>query len=725
MLTKMAEKIVKFRWAILALSIVLTVVCVPLIGKATINYDFTQYLDKSTMTSRTLEMMNGEFASAEQIAVMFSNLDGSRTPEEIAAEMNGWDGVMRASYDPETDAKTVEGVRYDRINLFLDAEDAVAFTRELKDILDGWDGFDEYALDGSAPQTLDIQKNIGREMPIAMGIAVAVVLGVLFLTAHSPMEPVLFMLVLMVSIAVNMGTNWIFSSISFVTFAVAAILQLALAMDYSIMLLNSFFELRDTGLDDREAVVKALSATFMPIVSSSLTTVAGLGALMFMSFTIGFDIGIVLAKGILISMICVFTLMPALILLFRKPLRHTVRRRLPLGGKQIGALALKTRKVLPILLILVILVSAAWQSQNEYTFTDVGSSGDADKVRAVFGQSNALVLLFPAGESDEDYAAQRALAERLKKIEYEGKPAVANITGMVTTGEDAIRIYNTAEVAKMLNMPEFLVSAYLGTMGFSTSVRGDLLVEKAAEIMPGNAQIQELRETMEFAKSMFIGKEYARMIILLDAPGHGEKTYRVLDEIIECLRETYPDGEVGITGGAMSSYDISSAFDSDVLRVSLITIAAIFLIVMVSFRSLSVPALLICVIQGSIWVNLAISAAIGESIFFMCYLVFVAIQMGATIDYAILMTSHYCRMRRTQERKQAILTAVTLSMPTVFTSGVILIVAGFVIGQVCTVYYISSIGSMLARGATISVLLILLLLPPLLVNLDRWIVRKK
>ena len=724
MLTKAAEKIVKFRWAILILSIILTVVCVPLIGRATINYDFTKYLDKNTMTRRTLDMMNGEFSSAEQISVMFINLDDTRTPAEIAQEMNGWDGVMRASFTPETDEKIVDGVRYDRINLFLDAEDAVAFTREAISMLDGWEGFDDYALGGSAPQTLAIQDNIGREIPIAMGIAVVVMLGVLFLTAHSPMEPVLFMMVLLVSIAVNMGTNWIFSSISFVTFAVAAILQLALAMDYSIMLLNSFFELRDTGLDDRAAVVKALSVTFMPIVSSSLTTVAGLAALMFMSFNIGFDIGIVLAKGILISMISVFTLMPALILLFRKPLSRTVRKQIPLGGKQIGSLALKTRKVLPVLLILVILVSAVWQRDNEYTFTDVGSSRDADRVNAVFGQNNAIVLLFPAGESDEDYENQRTLAQRLREIEYDGHPAVSNITAMVTTGEDAIRTYTTSEVAEMLDMPEFMVSAYFGMMGFPTSARGDQLVEKAAEVMPGNGQIQELRETLNFARSMFIGKKYARMIVLLDAPGSGEKTYRVLDEIIDSLREIYPDVETGITGGAMSAYDISSAFQGDVLRVSLITIAAIFLIVMFSFRSLSVPALLICVIQGSIWINLAISSVIGESIFFMCYLVCVAIQMGATIDYAILMTSNYCRMRKTENREQAILSAVTLSMPTVFTSGVILIVAGFVIGQVCTVYYISSIGTMLARGATVSVLLILLLLPPLLVNLDRWIIRK-
>ena len=720
---KAANFIVKHRKLILCIYIVIFIASIFTVGKARINYDFTVYLGENTVTRRSLDIMNREFGTTEQITVLFTDMDDG-VVEQIADKLNDMDGIMRSVYAPESDLKIQDGTKYERLSLYIDADDPVDFVGELNITLQSFPEVKEYSLSGSAPQTLKVEQKIADEVPIAMAIAVVVVIGVLFLTSHSWIEPAIFGIVLIMSILINMGTNFIFSSISFITFAVCAILQLALAMDYSIMLLHSFCELRDSGMDDEKAITEALVRSFMPISSSSITTVAGLVSLMFMSFTIGFDIGIVLSKGILISMITVFTLMPALIILFAKPLKNTAHKVLPLGGSVIGNFAWLGRKVTPFILIAVILVSCVLQGRVEYTFTDSSSNIESDTVSRVFGMSNQMVLLLPAKQSDEDFDRQRELIARLKEIQCSGHTAVTDVTGMVTTGEAAIKYYTVEEISELLGINRLAVSLYFGSMGFETSVRGDVLIDKAAEIMPENEQIMELKETSDFAKRMFISDSYARLILLMDVPNTGEESFRVIDEIQKLLDEFYPDDETGMAGNLMSSYDISSAFTGDMLKVNLITVAAIFLIILISFKSFIVPLMLICVIQGAVFMNISISSVIHQPIFFMCYLICLAIQMGATIDYGILLTSHYIDCRRTLCRREALIEAIRLSMPTIFTSGLILTVAGFAIGYVCSVYYIYSIGRLLARGTLMSLLCVLVLLPPLLLLLDKPVIKK-
>ena len=724
MLRKTATFIVKKRVLVLILFTVLTVCSVFTVGKTVINYDFTRYLGKNTVTRASLAINTREFGQTDLMTVMLKNADEG-VPASVADGFSVLDGIMRASYDEAVDSKEMDGNRYDRINLFLETDDAVAFVEVVRDFLRAKaSGFEDYSLNGSAPQTLVVQENIAREIPVAMIIAVIVVVGVLFLTSHSYIEPAIFGISLIVSILINMGTNFIFPSISFITFAVCAILQLALSMDYSIMLLHTFFEIRDSGTDDETALILALERAFMPICSSSLTTVAGLVSLMFMSFTIGFDIGIVLSKGILISMLTVFTLMPALILLFRKPLRSTMHKTVPLGGKMLGKAAFAGRKVIPFVLIAVILISAAAQGRITYTFTDVSTNMESSEVARVFGMTNQLILLFPARQEDADFDHQREFIEELKKIEYQGHPAVSDVSSMVTTAEAAIRYYDIYDIGDMLSISPFAASLYMGAMGFGTSVRGDVLIDKAAGIMTENKQVQDLKATMDFAKRMFMSENYARMILLLDVPTYGNEAFAVIDEIRGLLGRFYPGEETGIAGNLMVSYDISNAFTSDMLNVNVITVIAILIVIFLSFRRIAAPVILVCVIQGAVWVNMGISVLTDSPIFFMCYLICLAIQMGATIDYGILLTTNYREKRLTLDRKDAITEAIKLSMPTIFTSGLILTVAGFAIGYVCSVYYIYSIGRLLARGTICSLVMILFLLPPLLIDLDKFVVYK-
>jgi len=688
MLHRIARTIVRARYFFLAIFIALALITGCLISKTAINYDFTDYLDEETSTKKALNIMEAEFGNTNQLTVMFENLEEGRI-SEITQMLHQREGVLRASHTPETDRKELDGVKYEKVELFLDTPDATGFVVELKQELDNMEDAVVYYLSGTPSQTLDLQERISGEIRLAMIIAVAVVIAVLFVNAHSYIEPLIFVAVLLVSIVINMGTNWIFDSISFVTFAVAAILQLALAMDYSIMLLHNYFDFLKEEENRLIALEKAIVRSFMPVSSSALTTVAGLASLMFMSFTIGYDIGIVLIKGILISLFTVFLFMPSLISMLSGAIEKTQRRALPLGGRAIGGFAVKSRRVLAPILILVIVLSIFIQRNNEYIFTDNTSNIEHNKVSRIFGVSNQTVLLFPTGTTDEDLDRQRELIGKLEELTFGGKKAVTSVTSLVTTGEIAVKYYTLQEISELSGIPSVALGMYTGALGFGTEVRGDELVDKAADVMPKNDMIMELKDMLDFARSMFIGEDYARMIVLMDIPYFGDDMYLFLDEVENVLKETYPGQDVAIAGASMSSKDIATAFTGDTVRVTWITIAAVFLIILISFRNAGVPAVLVFVIQGAVWMTMSYSTLRGEGIFFMSYLICSAIQMGATIDYGILLTGSYRRFRETLSPSEAVRAAMESSMPTIFTSGVILIVAGFVIGNVCSVYYIS------------------------------------
>ena len=742
---KIASFIVNKRRFILVAALLLAFASLFTISRVNINYDFTSYLSRETRTRKSLELMQSEFGTTETLSILLTDAPQG-SAERLCAEMNDKPEVLAASFDAEKDRKTVDGTKYERISLLLDDVDAIAFYRTLDESLSARGDLGRVSMSGSAPQSVKLENKIGSEIPIAMLIAVIVVLLVLELTSHSYFEPVVFMLVLIVSILINMGTNFIFGSISFITFAVCAILQLALAMDYSIMLLHSYFEIRETQENDSQALILALERTFMPIGSSALTTVSSLVSLMFMSFTIGFDIGIVLSKGILITMISVFTLMPALIMLFSKPLAAARHKPLNLGGRRLGAFMGKkaARIVFPAVLIALIVVSAFLCGRISYTFTDTGMNSDADPVNQVFGASNNIVVLLPSDGSREQYERQRAFVREAEKLTYDGKPVLENVLSIVTTGDAAIRVFSAEEAYALItslageNSFPITAEAFAGLMkssGYEDGITMRELVNAARDMAPllgrfgiGEEELKALTEgekQLDLAEKMFLSPRYSRLILTFNAPLQGEESEKLLTDTMAILQRLYPDETTGLTGLMMSVYDISHAFHSDLTRVSLITIIAIFLIVMISFRSLIVPVVLLCVIQGAVWVNFALSVPAKIDVFFMCYLICLAIQMGATIDYGILLSSHYVRLRQTLAPGEALKEAMQLSLPAILTSGLILVGAGYIIGRVCTIYYIYAIGLLIASGAVFSLIMVLFLLPAMLINLDRWIIRRK
>ena len=718
----LAEKIVRFRIPILMIMILIAGWSATQISRTRINYDLTKYLSENTMTRKSLEVMKEEFGSSEQLRLMFTGQD-EKSMAGYVSTLKGLEEIRTVRYDPAEDRKE-DGIPRQLVTLTLDDCDTAELVTRLRGMFPEAGGC---LVAGSAAQQLDIQKSVGVEIPGVMAIAVAVVLAVLLLTSHAWLEPPVLLTVFALSILINMGTNFLFPDVSFITFAVSAILQLALSIDYAIMLLHTWNGLCDEGMSPEKAMTEALAECFMRITSSAMTTIAGLMSLLFMSFTIGFDIGLVLSKGIVISMLGVFLLMPALTLLMKKPLQKTRHKPLRLNGARLGGWIWKARKPVALVFAVLVLCGAVLTANNTYSFmvANTLTRSDSSIISGIYGVSNPLVLLLPGGETDADYDLQRSLVRQLEEIRRtDGSPALRGITAMVTTGAEALRSYTPSEVAEMTGVNESLVSAFFLLNGFGNSVRADALLNAAGTLAASNGTVTALKQQLESAREVVIGEHYQRIILDPSFTVTDPDFNPCMESILAAAKDVYGDAYYA-TGSPMSTYDIGNAFRSDLTVVNLITLLAILLIVIISFRSFLLPLILVFVIEGAIWISMGLSRVFGVSVFFMCYLICLSIQMGATIDYGILLSDQYRTLRRGGEpAKEALQEALNRALPTILTSGIILITAGFVVGMQCSIYYISSIGLLISRGAAMSVLLVLTLLPALLAIFDKRIMRK-
>ncbi len=722
---KIASAIVRFRYVLTALMLLLCIPAALNIGGTGINYDLTSYLSSDTMTRRGMDIMEQEFESTSSLSLVLIDA-GEEEAAETAEAISALDGVMTARHDPVSGVRTEEGTVYRLISIISSGEKAESVYDAVESLVSGKDCL----LSGAVRDSRTLRRSMSEEIPVVMAVSCAIVLAVLLLMCPSFAEPILFFVCIAVSVCLNMGTNTVFGSISFITFAVAAILQLALAMDYSIMLINAYDRMLASGLERGPAMAAALEKSFMPVSSSALTTVAGMISLVFMSFTIGFDIGMVLAKGIVISMLTVFLMMPGLLTLFTPLMRRTSHRPVHLSGRGLSRLNEKSRGSIAAVLILIILAGAVIQTGNTYVYTVRDMDGESEKVTSLFGREDPLVLLFPLCRTEEDYAAEEEMLGEMRDISISGRPAVVSVLAMPVTAEAALKTYDAASAAALVGVDEGVMQGFFSLMGISGEIRGDEMLRRAEALadgpvgwmVPAGARdmISRLSGELALAEATFNGKEWSRAVLSLDVSYTEPGAAGVLEGIREIMNARYGSAWA-MTGNLVATDDIGSSFPGDVMRVGWITAAAVFMIILLSFRNLAVPVILVCVIQGAIWVNMAFSGLVDGSVFFMCYLICMALQMGATIDYGILLTAHYRTLRETMAPEAAAAGALDISMQTILTSGMALITAGFAVGGISSVFYISSIGTMLGRGAVVSVLLVLFLLPRLLVRADRWV----
>ena len=557
---------------------------------------------------------------------------------------------------------------------------------------------------GNAATTYNSIKMVGQETTISMIIAGIIVILILLLTTTSYLEPILLLLPIGVAILFNMGTNWLVpmitgaDGISYVTQGVASVLQLALTMDYCISILHRFKEEKKKGLQSNEAMVEALTASFNPISAASLTTIASFVALMFMNFKLGVDMGFVLMKGTVLSILCVFLLMPALILYTEKIIGKTEHKTFNLSFKKFSKGLVKSRFYLPFIIIALIIPCIFLQAQNSFTYGPEASLGgsqteltkDKAKLEKIFGKQNQVVLLVPI--SYYNNGIELNLSNDLMEIEGVSMvQSMSVIDNMVPTGG-----------GEAFKMPKKFTAQFI-------------------------AKDQD--------------PNYSRVVTFLDAEEEGEKTTQIVEELYAVANEymeAYPDyGEVFVLGISSSTVEIKALVNSDYDIITYVSLALVVLIIAITFKSFIIPIILVCVIQGSVYVNMAVPYITGlitgseQPLVFIGYMLISSILLGATIDYAILLTDRYMEHRRTMNKYDAVRQALADSARTLITSAGILVGAGAAVQFVSSLPATAVFGAAIFRGGIISFVFVLVLLPQLLILLDKvimvttWKGRKK
>lgn len=740
-MTKIARFIVDKRKAFYLVFIAAFVFCAASINKVQVNNDITSYLPAQTETRRGLTIMDEEFITLGSANVMVSNVT-YQTALELSHKLEDIEGVSEVAFDSTEEHYKNSSALF---TISFDGEETDPATVEaMNEVLSALDGYDVYS---STQIGRDVSASLQKEMTVILAIAAVVIVVVLLFTSKSYMEVPVYLIVFVVAAVLNMGTNFIFGTISFITNSIAVVLQLALAIDYAIIFCHRYMEERDNGLDPREADIAALSKAIVEISSSSLTTISGLIALMLMQLRIGFDMGIVLSKGIVCSMLCVFLLMPGLLMLFSKPIDRTRHRNLVPKINFWGKAVVRLRYILPPVFLVVVVAGAVLSSHCDYVFdandTDFDNKPDwriaDEKVADTFGQKNTIAVLVPRG----DYNKEKYILERVSQLpQVTQATGLANIEvedGRMLTDEMTPRQFS--ELAGVdIELADLLYQAY----GLSVEEYGaifqdpddyavplidvfEFLLEqkdKGVVSLTGEQadKVDDLQEQLDVGLEQLRGEHWSRLVFIADVPTEGDETYALLDEIRAIAQEYYGD-QVILVGNSTNAFDLASSFSGDNLKISILTALFVMVILLFTFKSAGLPILLVLTIQGSIWINFSVPVLTHTNLFFLSYLVVSSIQMGATIDYAIVITNRYLELKLEMERKQAAVEALSQSFPTILTSGTIMAVAGFLIGGISTDATIGSVGQTLGRGTVTSIILVMTVLPQLLMLGDALIER--
>lgn len=740
-MTKLSRFIVDKRKAFYLAFLAAFLFCAASINKVEINNDITSYLPPETETRRGLTLMDEEFVTLGSADVMVSNIPLD-TAWDLSHKLEILPGVSGVTFD-ETDDHYRDSAALFSITFDAPEDDPEAVTA-LQAVQDTLEGYDVYV---STQVGRDESASLQKEMTVILAIAAAVIVVVLLFTSKSYMEVPVYLIVFSAAAVLNMGTNFIFGTISFITNSIAVVLQLALAIDYAIIFCHRYMEERDNGLDPREADIAALSKAIVEISSSSLTTISGLVALMLMQLRIGFDMGIVLAKGIVCSMLCVFLLMPGLLMLFSRPIEKTRHKNLVPNIDFWGRGVIKLRYILPPIFLVVLVAGAFLSNKCEYVF----DTNDADfdnkpdwriadeKVIDTFGNKNTIAVLVPRGDYEKEKTVLQQVGDLGPVTSATGLANIEVEDGRYLT--DALTPRQFSELAGVdIELCRLLYQAY----GLSVEEYGaifqnpddyavplidvfEFLLEqkdKGVVNLTGEQeeQVEDLREELDLGLEQLRGENWSRLVFVADVPTEGEETYALLDQIRAIAQEQYGD-DVILVGNSTNAFDLASSFSGDNMKISILTALFVMIILLFTFKSAGLPVLLVLTIQGSIWINFSIPVLTNTNLFFLSYLVVSSIQMGATIDYAIVITNRYLELKGTMGRKEAAVAALNQSFPTVLTSGTIMAVAGFLIGGISTDATIGSVGLALGRGTVTSIFLVMTVLPQMLVLGDVLIER--
>lgn len=737
---KVAAFIVDKRFGFYLIYTVLAIFFAIASGWVSVNNDITDYLSKDTETRQGIDVMDREFITYGRAEVMVDNITYSKA-RKIESELENIKGVKEVDFDDTSkhyaDSSALYFITFDK------PESNIACEKALKRVEKHLKPYDTYV---SAELGNTKAERIAEEMKLIMLIAVIIIVSVLLFTSQTYMEVPVQLMTFGTAAILNKGSNFLLGEISFVSNSIAVILQLALAIDYAIILCHRYTEERESK-EAREAVITALGKAIPEISGSCLTTLSGLAAMGFMHFKLGLDMSIVLIKAIIISIIVVFTLMPGLLMSFSKLIDKTHHKsfvpKITLWCNSV----VKARFVTPIIFLVIAFggMFLAGKCEYAYSYEKLSTIKESETqiademIKNTFSDSNILAVVIPS----TSYENEQKLVADLEKY-----PQISSVTALASTeaedGYDVGDSLTPREFSELTDMDiekvMLLYASYaadqeeygkiIGGIGTFRVPLIDMFKFVHKKVDEGYVKLddedrEELDEKYEDiidGEKQLESKKYTRIVLDLNLPEESDETFAFLKTIKKEARKYYGN-KVLLVGDSTSNRDLSSTFQKDNAVIGVLTLVFVMLILLFTFQSVAIPIILIMVIQGSIWINFSFSTMMKSPVFFISYLVVSSIQMGANIDYAIVMTNRYLALRKSMKKLPAIKLAMEQSFPTVFTSGSILASAGLAIGVLSSDAVIASIGLCLGRGTIISIFLVMGILPQLLVLGDYIIER--
>lgn len=677
---KFGRGVVKLRVPILIVSVLLLIPSIFGFLSTRINYDILSYLPSDIETMKGQDIMLDEFGKGGFSLVMLDGMD-DKDVEKVKEKIEKVDHVCDVLwYDTLADVSLPKEVLpddiYDFFNtdnstmmaVFFDeatsADGSLEAVKEIRSIAG-----EQCFVSGMSSVVEDIKDLTMQEAPMYVVIAVILTSIILALTMDSFLIPLFFMLSVGMAIIYNMGTNFIQGEISFITEALAAVLQLAVTIDYSIFLWHSYKEEKEKHPgDNKEAMAVAIGKTITSVVSSSITTVAGFLALCFMSYELGMDMGIVMAKGVVIGVICCITVLPSMILVFDKALEKTMHKDLVPSLEKPAKFIIKHRAAFIVLFIVVL-------------------------IPAVYGQINTNVY----------YNLTDTLPKDLNSV-------IAN-----TKLDEEYNMATTHMLLVDADMKPKEVNSMLDEMGkvdgVSFSMSLDTLIGPSIprEMVPDS--VTKILKSDKW-QLMLVGSEYKVA---------SDEENAQIDELSKILKSYDKDGM--LIGEAAATKDLIDITDHDFKVVNVVSIAAIFIIILIALRSVSLPIILVAVIEFAITVNMGVPCFTNTTIPFIASVVIGTIQLGATVDYAILMTTRYKTERNAgKDKHEAVTIALTTSMKSIMVSALGFFASTFGVGVYSSVDMISQLCTLMSRGAIISMITVICILPSMLMLFDKVII---
>ena len=708
-------------------------------GWVKVENDLAAYLPTTSETWQGLDLMKKEFTTYGSVKVMVANIDYDQALE-IKEDIKAIDGVFSCDVDDSKD-HYANGSALFNITFDYDEKDDRCLTL-LDEVKAYFEPYNEYI----STSLGDIQSElIDQEMSVISVLVVIIVVAVLLLTSQAYAEVPVLLLTFGSAALVQMGTNFLLGTISFVSNSVTIVLQLALSVDYAVILLNRYKEERQR-FEAREACIVSLSKAIPEISGSSLTTMGGLIAMLFMQFGIGKDMGIVLIKAIILSLLSVFLLMPGIIMLFSGLMEKTQHKNFIPQIPFVGKFAYASRYIVAPAFVIIIIIAQRVSSDTPYVYgysqitppliNEVQAAENMQNEN--FKSDNMVALVFPSGDYEKEKKLINELVENRNVTSVTGLANTEALGGYTLT--DKLTPRQFSELLDIdYEVAELVYAAYaVNDEDYAKVVNGlanykvpliDMFMFVYQEVSEGYVtlddelmeKLDDANRMMNFAKKQLQGENYSRVLVYLSLPEESDKTFDFIGELHNITEKYYDADKIYVVGESVSQFDLKKCFSRDNTVTSVISILAVLIVLLFTFKSAGMPVLLIAVIQGCIWINFSFPAIQHDNLFFLGYLIVSSIQMGANIDYAIVIAGRYTELRGTRGRREAIIDTMNLSFPTIITSGTMLAVAGTLIGKMTSDCAIYGIGKCLGRGTIISIFVTMFVLPQILLVGDKII----